>query len=79
MANYGQVDLQLRIGAMNKLLSAGLVETAGPTFGSQSIWDAMVSDLQWQDIKGVLDRTKVPYKTADPSGTELIAYNGANW
>jgi hypothetical protein len=79
MVNHGQVDLQLRIGAMNNLLSAGLVETAGPTYGSQAIWDAMVSDLQWPAIKGRLDSARVPYKAADPSGTDLIAYNGADW
>lgn len=39
----------------------------------------MVSDLQWETLQPVLKRTRVPLKAADPAGTGLIAYNGADW
>jgi len=79
MVNRGNVDLQMKMAAMNRLLSSGLVGTAGQTYGSTSIWDAMVSDLECETLEPMLDRMGVPYKAANPSGTELVAYNGADW
>ncbi|WP_157381909.1 hypothetical protein [Burkholderia ubonensis] len=79
MLNHGHVDLQLTVYAMNRLLSVGLVQSAGPTYGSPSIWDAMVSDLEWESLRKTLDRAGEPYKAADPSGSGLVAYNGADW
>jgi hypothetical protein len=62
MVNRGNVDLQMKMAAMNRLLSSGLVGTAGQTYGSTSIWDAMVSDLEWETLEPMLDRMGVPYK-----------------
>jgi hypothetical protein len=43
------------------------------------IWEALVSDYQWEFLKPILDSQLVPYKVADPSGTERVPFNGADW
>jgi hypothetical protein len=79
MVTAGQVELEMRGGDMNRFLAEDLIGTAGPSQSGRGIWEAMVSDLQWETLQPILNHIRVPYKAADPAGTALVAFNGADW
>ena len=68
MVTPGQVELEMRGDDMHRFLADGLIGAAGPSQSGRGIWEAMVSDLQWEILQPILIRSRVPFKAADPVG-----------